>query len=65
MNNREIIYKSLEIIEENLKSDMSLQDLSNRLGYSQYYFIRLFKGVTGYSPKAYLNRRRITEAMRN
>lgn len=49
-------------MEENLGSAMTLQNLADRLGYSLYYFIRLFRGVTGHSPKSYLNRRRITRA---
>ena len=63
MINREIIYESLEIIESNLKSSMSVQDLSDRLGFSVYYFIRLFKGITGYSPKSYMLKRKLTEAL--
>lgn len=62
MSNREIIYQSLEIMENHLKSDLTLTDLADKLGYSLYYFVRLFKGVTGYSPMAYLNRRRVTSA---
>ncbi|MBI9102282.1 MAG: AraC family transcriptional regulator [Spirochaetales bacterium] len=62
MNNRQIIYESLKIIEDNLKSEISVQEISDKLGFSVYYFIRLFKGVTGFSPKAYLLKRKITEA---
>ena len=62
MNNREIIYESLKIIEDSLKSSVSVQEISDKLGFSVYYFIRLFKGVTGYSPKSYILKRKITEA---
>ncbi len=62
MSNREIIYQSLSIMENNLKTEMSIQEVSDRLGFSVYYFIRLFRGVTGYSPKSYFLKRKITEA---
>ena len=62
MNNREIIYESLRIIENNLRTGMSVQELSDKLGFSVYYFIRLFRGITGYSPKSYIQKRKITEA---
>jgi AraC family transcriptional regulator len=65
MTNRELIYQSLTLIEENLRSDMSVCDISQRLGFSLYYFSRLFKGVTGISPKAYMLHRKITEAVRD
>ena len=62
MNNREIIYESLNIIEKNLKTELSVQGLADKLGYSVYYFIRLFSGIIGYSPKSYILKRKITEA---
>ena len=62
MNNREIIYESLEIIEDNINSDMNVLELSDKLGFSVYYFIRLFNGITGFSPKTYMQKRKLTEA---
>lgn len=62
MNNREIVYRSLDIIEEQLRGGMTVQDLADRLGYSVYYFMHLFKGITGQSPGSYIGRRRITSA---
>lgn len=63
MSNRELIYRSLALIEENLRSDMSVYDVSKRLGFSLYYFSRLFKGITGISPKSYMLQRKITESV--
>ena len=62
MNNRELIYKSIDMIEDSLHSEMSIQELSEKLGFSVYYFIRLFKGITGDSPKSYMQKRKLTEA---
>jgi AraC family transcriptional regulator len=65
LSNRELIYRSLALIEENLRSDMSVYDISRRLGFSLYYFSRLFKGITGVSPKSYILHRKITESVRD
>ena len=65
MSNRELIYRSLTFIEENLRSDMSVYDISRRLGFSLYYFSRLFKGITGVSPKSYMLHRKITESVQD
>jgi AraC family transcriptional regulator len=62
MKNIHIIQQAVDFIEKNLKQDISLFDISKRMGYSLYHFIRLFQAFTGHSPKDYLLRRRITEA---
>lgn len=62
MNIRDAIYTSLEMIEENLKSDMTVYAMSQKLGFSLYYFSRLFKGITGLSPKTYMLNRKISSS---
>lgn len=63
LNNRELIYQSVELIEEKIKSDLSVYDISQQLGFSLYYFSRLFKGITGFSPKTYILNRKVTESV--
>ncbi|AKL94743.1 transcriptional regulator AraC family [Clostridium aceticum] len=63
MNNRELILSSIQIIENNLKSKLSVLDVSKELGFSFYYYCRLFKSITGYSPKSYILARKITESV--
>ncbi|MCK5128661.1 MAG: AraC family transcriptional regulator [Clostridiales bacterium] len=63
MNNRESIFQSLDIIEGNLKSRLTVFDISKELGFSLYYFSRLFKGITGINPKAYMLNRKITQSV--
>ena len=63
MNNAEIIYSLLEHIEHNLKNSLTVNDLSERSGFSLYYFSRLFKGMTGHSPKSYISGRKMTESL--
>ncbi|MCG8572928.1 MAG: AraC family transcriptional regulator [Spirochaetes bacterium] len=65
MNNRERIYQSLNLMEENLKSNMNVYNISQELGFSFYYFSRLFKAITGLSPKTYLLNRKITQSIKD
>lgn len=62
MTNLELILQAVEIVENNLKSDLNVADLAKQVGYSLYHFIRLFQGVTGSTPKEYINQRKLTEA---
>ncbi|MDQ2085564.1 AraC family transcriptional regulator [Herbivorax sp. ANBcel31] len=64
MNNRELILSSIQIIENNLRSKISVLDISKELGFSFYYYCRLFKSITGYSPKSYMLARKITESIK-
>lgn len=63
MNNREIILASIEMIEEKLMDAISLADISKECGFSYYYFSKLFKTVTGYSPKSYILARKISQSV--
>ena len=64
MKNVEVIQKAIDYIEANLKEEISVFDVSKAVGYSLFHFIRLFESCTGHSPKDYLLRRRITEAVK-
>lgn len=63
MTNRERIFKSIQFIESNLKSEISVSEIAQAACCSLYHFIRLFKGVTESSPKKYLLKRRLTESI--
>ncbi len=63
MTNKEIILKSVQYIEKNLKKELNVLDIANSVHYSLYHFIRLFASVTGFSPKTYLQQRRLCEAL--
>lgn len=62
MTNREIISNSVRYIENNLREDIRVSDVAREAGYSLYHFIRLFDAVTGFTPKEYILRRKLTEA---
>ncbi|MCH4886637.1 AraC family transcriptional regulator [Acidaminobacter sp. JC074] len=62
MNNKEIILKSIDILEENLGDNISIENLAGQMGFSKFYFSRLFKAITGYSPKQYYQARKISSS---
>ncbi len=63
MNNREIILSSIDIMESKLKSSTTIYEISSELGFSLYYFSRLFKAITGISPKSYLLARKVSHSI--
>jgi AraC family transcriptional regulator len=49
--------------EEHLDEQLDLVDLASIAGYSPYHFHRIFRQVTGETPKAYLRRLRLERAV--
>lgn len=45
----------IEFIKENLDKKISLEEVAESAGTSKYYFLRLFKKVTGYTVNHYIN----------
>jgi AraC-like DNA-binding protein len=58
----EKINKSFEYIEKNYVYDISLKKIAQAVGFSEYYFSRLFKEITEKSFHQYLNEFRIRKA---
>ncbi len=54
--------RALLFIEENLKRKINLEDIADAANFSQWYFHRLFRVLTGYCVNDYLRRRRLCEA---
>jgi AraC family transcriptional regulator len=61
MKNKEIILNAVQYIENNLKDELNVLKVSNEVCYSLYHFTRLFQSITGFSPKKYIQLRRLTE----
>lgn len=61
-NKNLIIERVRNYIEEHYDEDFSRSDLKDIVPYNEYYFTRLFKEATGYTPKEYITRRRIGKA---
>ena len=58
----EAVHTACRYIEENLKSDISIDQLAALVHLSKYYFIRLFKRMMGVSPYQYLQITRVNSA---
>ncbi|OAL59678.1 hypothetical protein A6R74_02705 [Halomonas sp. ALS9] len=52
----------VEFIEHHLSQPLTLADMANVTGLSDYHFARMFKQATGYPPHRYVLRRRLTRA---
>lgn len=59
-----IAEKVISVIKEELKCDLSMQELADRVGVSQYYMMHRFKDVTGVSVNKYRSAMRIACAKR-
>ena len=59
MNNRSIIQKSLDYIEENLQTDITAAELADMAGFSLFHYYRLFQQATGLPVMQYILRRRL------
>ncbi len=56
------VEKAINFINENYKNDISLDDISQMVGISAYYFSKLFKNETGTNFIDYLTNLRISKA---
>ncbi len=53
------VNQAKEVLRANLDSKLVLKDMAAALGVSQYYFVRLFKRLTGVPPHVYRTQRRV------
>ena len=63
MQNADIIRKGVEYIEQNLKTDITPEELANMAGYSVWHYQRMFAQTVGVPLAAYINRRRLDRAL--
>ena len=59
MDNRTMIQKSLDYIEENLQTEISAAELAEAAGFSLFHYYRLFQQATGMPVMQYILRRRL------
>ena len=60
----QMMVEVMRYIDEHLSEEITLEGLSRRYGYEKTYFSRVFNRLLGMSLREYLNRRRITAALR-
>ena len=58
-----MIQKSIDYIEENLKTDITAKELSEMAGFSMFHFYRLFQSAVGMPVMQYITRRRLLHAL--
>ena len=59
MDNRAIIQRSLDYIEDNLRSEITAAELAEMAGFSLFHYYRLFQQATGLPVMQYIQRRRL------
>ena len=59
MDNRAIIQRSLDYIEDNLQTEINAAELAEMAGFSLFHYYRLFQQVTGLPVMQYILRRRL------
>ncbi len=60
---REIIQDSIDYIEDNLKIELSAQELCDRAGFSLFHYYRVFQTAVGLPVMQYVLRRRLLNAI--
>ena len=60
---QDYIKPSLDYIEQNLKTDIKIEELANMTGYSVTHYRRMFGKTTGVSVANYISKRRINHAL--
>lgn len=63
MNIRKTVQQSIDYIEENLKAEITVEELCASAGYSRAHYCRLFKSFVGVSVGEYINRRKLLYAV--
>ncbi len=59
MDNRAIIQKSVDFIEENLQAEITAVELAEQAGFSLFHYYRVFQQATGLPVMQYILRRRL------
>lgn len=63
LDNLDRVQLTLDYMEQNLKTEIQVKELSRIAGYSEAYYSELFKKVTGISMGQYLTRRKLAHAI--
>lgn len=61
--NRKLIEEAVTLIEDNLKTNLSLDQIAKQIGISKFHFHRLFKVITGSPLITYVRGRKLTSSL--
>ncbi len=61
-NQKEVVKKVIDYIEENLEKKINLDNISKNIGYSKFYLNHIFTEYTGITIYKYIQNRRLTMA---
>ena len=61
--NLTIIQKSIDYIEDNLKTDITAKELSEMAGFSLFHYYRMFQSAVGLPVMQYITRRKLLNAL--
>lgn len=59
----EMLQKSIDYIEDNLKAEITAKELSDMAGFSLFHYYRLFQGAIGMPVMQYITRRKLLNAL--
>ena len=62
MNYRKDIEKCIDFIEDNIKENITIEEVASQSGYSLYHFCRVFSLCMGMSVMEYIRKRRLSLA---
>lgn len=63
-SNIETISLVVDYIDKNLSSELTLEQIADKAGYSKYHLHRMFSCIVGQPINSYIKRRKLTEAAR-
>lgn len=63
MKNIDIIQCSIDYIEENLKTEITAEELSQKAGYSLFHYYKIFQSIVGMPVMQYITRRKLLNAI--
>ncbi len=58
MENIDIIQKSIDYIEANLKNELNAEVLAKRAAFSVFYYYRVFQSMTGLPVMQYIQKKK-------
>ena len=63
MDYKHIVQRSIDYIEENLKTKLTTDELAEHAGFSLFHYYRVFQQFTGMPVMQYIVRRRLAHAI--